>query len=875
MQTVISDLSNLTPLMEQYFNIKKNFTDAILLFRLGDFYEMFAEDAKIASNILGITLTSRFKGDKAVPMCGVPYFSATTYINRLLKAGKKVAICEQVEEPETSGKLFAREVVRVLTPGTIVENELLSSAENNFLLAILQGGQDDFGLSWIDVSTGIFYIAETKLSFLKTLIKKINPSEVILPESVQVQKSDFLKSIFGDNAVFVTYKPDWYFSYEEAKDVLVKHFKVYSLDGFGCSGLKLAISCGGAVLSYLKESTKSSLENVTKINVYHTQDFLFVDEDTFTNLEIMQCKKTGGKEGSLLGVIDKTKTAFGFRLLKQVLQNPVISVEEITARQEAIEEFYNDDTLRENVQKYLSKFQDIERICAKLSMKRVSPENLISLRNSLQVIAQMKEVIKPGTLKAKRNSEIWQELDEIQPVINLITNAIEEENIYSSGRIIKRGFSSEIDNYYKLLEDTRKWLCKYQEEESTKTGIPNLKIGYNQVFGYYFEVSKTNLHKIPSYFKREQTLKNCERFTTNELKGYELKILGIEEKIKELERKIFDELLEELNKYLSAIQRQAYLLANVDLYQSLAQVAKEKGYVKPKIVNDLKLEIRSGRHPILESIMGNKFVPNDVDITPDKRFLLITGPNMAGKSTYIRQVALLVYLAQIGSFIPAKSACIGIIDKIFARTGADDEINSGRSTFMVEMTEVARILNNATERSLVILDELGRGTSTYDGLSLAWAVSEYIHDRIGSLVLFATHYHELTELEKILPRLKNMHTAIYEAGEEITFLYKIIEGFADRSYGVYVAKLSGIPTQVINRAKKILSKLENSSGKVDDKLLSHETPSNVRQNKLFPTIPPELLDKLNSIDYDRITPIEALNKLKELKDLFISYKRSI
>lgn len=820
-----------TPMMQQYLRIKAAHQNAILMFRLGDFYEMFYDDAKTAAKVLGLTLTSRQKGDKAVPMAGVPYHAVETYIQRLIRAGYKVAICDQLQDPQEAKGIVDRDVTRVVTAGTLTEEGLLPPKAHNFLAAVIVSGQSA-GLSWVDLSTGAFYAEDVSCAQLADELARIQPAECLIPEDVSGKEPPELKRFRETFDGMLTPRPDWVFGRDTALHTLLEHFKTASLDGFGCSGLGLSICAAGAIIQYLQETQKTSLSHINKIMRFTRDQCVVLDRATQRSLELTQTIRSGQKEGSLLWVLDQTCTAMGGRLLRDWITAPLKDVAAIRARQDAVEELFSNTTLREEIRALLRSVYDLERLAAKVSTGRANARDLLAVKQSLSIIPDLKE--KVAACKSPMLTKLAQELDAVEDVRVLIGSAIANDPppTLRDGGLIREGYDQDLDEIRSIAKDGKRWIANFQAAEIKRTGIPSLKVGYNKVFGYYIEVTNVHAQKIPSDYIRKQTLKNAERYITPELKEYETRVLTADERSKEMEYKIFLEVRHAVAAQTARLQRSADVIAHLDVLASLAAVAATYNYVKPEVCEDRRLQIRDGRHPVLErTLVGEPFVPNDIDIDGvNVTLLVITGPNMAGKSTYIRQIALLVLMAQMGSFIPAKSAHIGIVDRIFTRVGASDEITRGQSTFMVEMSETANILNNATQRSLIILDEVGRGTSTFDGVSIAWAVAEYICQHLKSRTLFATHYHELTELALVFPMVKNYNIAVKEWNEEIIFLRKIVEGGTDKSYGLHVARLAGIPHEVVERARTILANLEANALDINQKpKLAQPAPRRVRK----------------------------------------------
>ncbi|MHA1378457.1 MAG: DNA mismatch repair protein MutS [Candidatus Helarchaeota archaeon] len=797
----------LTPMMKQYYEVKKKYKDCVLLFRLGDFYESFDNDAEILSKVLGIVLTRR----GGHPLAGIPYHTKNKYLPILIKNGYKVAICEQLEDP-IPGKLVKRDVVRIVTPGTITEDYLLNHKINNYLMSIVKEGIK-IGMAFVDISTGEFYISEireknSKISFL-TLISQFNPSECILPISLSEQ-NEFVNKIkieFPD--LLITPFENYHFFYENAFELLTKHFKVLSLEGFGVEKQNVAIQAAGAALSYLKNSHKSQISNVRKLSLFKSSNYMLLDLSTLKNLEIFQNLYDGSQKGTLIDVLDQTVTSMGGRLLRRWIQQPLIKISKINQRLEFVEELFKSIFIREDIREILKNFQDIERLITRINYGSANARDLVILKNSLMLIPKLKEI------KSDKTPILNKELHNIRTlpkIIQLIDNSIIEDppTTIKEGGFIKEGYDKELDDLRNILKNSKKWILELENKEKINTGIKNLKIRYNKNIGYYIEITKANLKSVPQRFVRKQTLKNAERYIVPELKELEAKILTADDKIKNIEYELFQQICSHIIEKTNDIQEIAQRIAVLDTISTFADISKRNDYIKPEISDSDIINIKNGRHPVVENLLDpGQFIPNDIILDKKKYIIILTGPNMAGKSTYIRQVALILIMAQMGCFIPASSAKIGIVDRIFSRIGAFDEITKMRSTFMVEMHETANILNNATEKSLIILDELGRGTATFDGLSIAWAVVEFIHDHLKSKTLFATHYHQLCEIENYMEYVVNYHISIKEKGDEIIFLRKIQKGGSDRSFGIQVAKLAGLPNEVITRAKKILKKLES------------------------------------------------------------------
>ncbi|MDZ4659418.1 MAG: DNA mismatch repair protein MutS, partial [Bythopirellula sp.] len=802
-----------TPMMQQYHEAKQAAGDALLLFRMGDFYELFFEDAKTAARILGLSLTSRDKGENPTPMAGFPHHQLDSYLAKIIAAGMRAAVCEQIEDPRQAKGIVKRAVTRVVSRGTVTDDVLLNPQESNFLLAIAQQTPSEVcGLAWIDVSTGRFEAAVIPSDKLGDELARVAPVELLVSEAAPQ-----LPTIWTEGRL-VTRRPPWSFGHKAAEAALTKHFGTQSLEGFGFGDEDgPALAAAGAVLDYLCETQKTSLAHIDSLSPYRLGTRLEIDQATRRSLEISQCLRDGRREGSLLGVVDRTVTAMGARMLGDWFANPLTDPAPINARLDAVGELVAHPTVTAELRDELRSIYDIQRLLARVTTARATPRDLCFLARTLRCLPKVKAKL-TGRSSA-RLTQLEARIDLCPDIRGKLEAALAEDCPLNprEGGFIREGFHGELDEQRDLMRGGKKWMAEYQARAITESGIPSVKIGFNKVFGYYLEVTHTHRDKVPANFIRKQTLKNCERYITPELKEHEEKVLAAEERAFDLEYELFIELRELVAGAARRLQGTADALAELDVLASLADLARARNYVRPTITDNPMLDIVEGRHPVLDIIEAEgTFVPNSVSCaaydsalrTPHSAILLITGPNMAGKSTYIRQVALLTLLAQVGSFVPAKSATIGIADRIFARVGASDDLARGRSTFMVEMTETARILNTATNRSLVILDEIGRGTSTYDGLSLAWAVVEYLHDRIGCRTLFATHYHELTDLEDSLPGVSNLNVAVEEWQGQVVFLHKIVAGAADKSYGIHVAQLAGVPREVNERAEEILKQLE-------------------------------------------------------------------
>lgn len=868
-------------MMQQYTEVKGRHQDAILFFRLGDFYEMFGSDAETASRVLEITLTARDAGaDGKVPMCGVPFHAAEGYIARLIEKGFKVAICEQVEDPKQAKGIVRRDVVRIISPGTVMESSMLEDKKNNYLVALTKGAEG-FGLAVADVSTGEFRLTEAKgtRSQVKILdeIARLNPAEVLLNNELAQELADKLKTI---SHCFISQLTSGDVSYKQAVSLLCSHFGTLNLAGFGCENLDLGVAAAGGLLQHLQGQGGGSLTHLNKLTPYALDQFMVMDLATRRNLELTMTLRDRGKKGSLLGVLDMTHTAMGGRLLKQWIEQPLVDLAVINRRQSMVEALYQDFLLRADLRDALREVYDLERLLGRIVFGSANAKDLLALLHSLKQLPGIHKLLgtAPDLSGTNPLGELAGQLDPLSDIAALLQQAIASDAPFTlrEGNIIKDGFNQEIDELRHIARHGKDWVAALEAKERESTGIKSLKVGFNKVFGYYLEVTQANLANVPKHYIRKQTLANAERYITPELKEYESKILGAEEKLVALEYQIFCSIREQVGARAQGIQQTARILAELDVLASLAEVAVRNNYVKPSVNQGNTIRIGDGRHPVVEKVLEHEFfVPNDTELDNiDARLVIITGPNMAGKSTYMRQVSLLVLMAQMGSFVPAAWAEIGLVDRIFTRVGASDDLSTGQSTFMVEMNEVANILNNATHKSLIILDEIGRGTATYDGLSIAWAVAEYIHSekRIGAKTLFATHYHELTELGEILPAVRNYRIAVKEQGEDIVFLRKIVQGSADRSYGIQVARLAGLPQEVITRAKSILHTLESqeSSGKarrevsaaVDYEQLSFALVEEHRDPGLR-----QVEEMLSKLEINRLTPLQALNVLAELKGL--------
>ena len=875
-------MAALTPMMQQYMAIKEQYKDCILFYRLGDFYEMFYDDALTASRELEITLTGKNCGqEERAPMCGVPYHAVDAYLNKLVAKGYKVAICEQAEDPKQAKGIVKREVIRIVTPGTNLSQQALDEGRNNYLMCLVYDN-NQFGLAITDISTGDFYT--TEVATLKELydeIHRFSPSEIICNDSFYMSGASL--DDFKDRLhVSVSTLDTWYMDEAVSVQKIKEHFKVASLDGLGLADFPSGTLAVGALLLYLYETQKNTLDNLTKITPYRSGGYMIIDSATNRNLELIETLREKQKKGSLLWVLDKTKTAMGARLLRNWIEQPLIEKKKITARQDAVEELYNDMITREEIREYLNAVYDLERLVTRISYRTANPRDLIAFKTSLGMIPPVKQLLSQA--KSTELKEIDERMDCLEDIYDLIEKSIQDEPpiMIREGGMIKEGYNEDVDKFRLSRTEGKTWLAELEAREKEKTGIKNLRVRYNKVFGYYLEVTNSYKELVPEDWTRKQTLANAERYITPELKELEDMILGAEDKLSALEYDLYCEVRDSIGEQVVRIQETAKAIAHLDVLASLACVAQSNDYVRPSINTKGVIDIQGGRHPVVEKMNNNQmFIDNDTYLdNKNHRISIITGPNMAGKSTYMRQSALIVLMAQIGSFVPAKSANIGIVDRIFTRVGASDDLASGQSTFMVEMTEVANILRNATSRSLLILDEIGRGTSTFDGLSIAWAVVEHISNPklLGAKTLFATHYHELTELEGKLDSVNNYCIAVREQGDDIIFLRKIIRGGADKSYGIQVARLAGVPDSVIDRAKEIASWLEETD--VTDKAKNLQVRTSAKkkevvreavpaekQMSLFDIYPADhpVLKELAELDVSNMTPIQALNTLYELQ----------
>ncbi len=885
-------MTDLTPLMKQYREIKRQHLDAILLFRMGDFYEMFDQDAVTASKVLEITLTARNRSKGIeTPLCGFPYHAVDGYIAKLIRRGFKVAVCEQVEDPKLAKGIVKREVIRVVTPGTVLDSNLLDAKDNNYL-ASLYPTKEGFGLSFLDISTGDFFIAEIagsdNLAELDTVLARFTPREIVLPRDHESDPG--LAPLLRQYTQAINPCDDWTFDITTALRTLLDHFKVASLEGFGCSGMKSGISAAGAALRYIEETQKTGLANIHGIKPFLIREYMVLDASCQRNLELIKNIYDGSTKGTLLSVLDSTVTAMGGRKLREWLLNPLMSAVDIEHRLDAVAEFKNDHQLRSTIMTALGAVYDLERLISRVSLGAANARDLLALKQSFTALPRLHELL--SRCNARLIYDMLGSWDDLMDVHQLIERSVYDDPPYTlrEGKLIKKGYNAELDGLRSISSEGKGWIAGIELRERERTGINSLKVSYNRVFGYYIEVTKSNLANVPQDFIRKQTLANAERFITPELKEYEDKVLGAEEKILDLEYRLFQQVRESVAASTIRVQDMARRIAVLDSLVSLAGAAAKNNYARPTIFDGDMLKIAEGRHPVVEQLtLDERFIPNDTLLDcEENQLVILTGPNMAGKSTYMRQVAVITIMAQMGGFVPAREAAVGIVDRVFTRIGASDFITRGQSTFMVEMNETANILNNATDRSLIILDEIGRGTSTFDGISIAWAVAEYIHTKIRARTLFATHYHELTELALTMDRVKNYTVAIKEWNDQIIFLRRVVEGGADKSYGIQVARLAGLPEAVIQRAREVLANLEQAEfndlgkprlggasklgqgegangGRGEHYAKSGKTAKAEPQLGLFASEAGLIFKEIADLDLDAMTPLDAMNTLHELK----------
>lgn len=859
--------------MKQFARFKQKYPDCILFFRMGDFYETFYEDAKVCSRVCGLALTSRSKGDNPVPLAGVPYHAVEGYLKKMLQAGFRVAVCEQVEDPKFAKGVVKRDIVRIVTPGTLTDDILLDAKEDNFLCAVNLTANSKTAISWVDISTGHFFAQDIPEKNLLDELLRLSPAECLLPdrrgELFEAETRKLAQDIAHLTGAIVTERPAWYFDPYQGQKRLLKHFGTATLEGFGISDSDGSIiPAAGAVIEYLNETQKTTLSHIQSLKKINRRNFLQIDQTSLASLEILRTIRTESQKGTLLNCLDETLTPMGGRMFRTWLCMPLCDLGEIVLRQDTIEEMLNSGSPFADIRKSLADISDLERIAARISTKRAIPRDFIALEATLRRVPLLRELL--GKFKADLALQLAQKCDSMDDLADLLASAIEPNcpSHLRDGGVIKKGFNQELDRLRSISKDGQSWLRNYQQQQSQRTGINNLKVGYNQVFGYYIEINHSSADKVPNDYVRKQTIKNAERYITDELKEYETQALSADEKALELELQLFEQIRAQSAQYINRLQNLADTIAQCDCLSALAYIAGRRNYIRPKLTDGGELTICEGKHPVLAETLGAEFVPNDIALGGNAGdCLIITGPNMSGKSTYIRQTALLVIMAQAGSFIPAKDAHLGLVDRIFTRVGASDELIRGQSTFMVEMTETANIINNATEKSLVILDEVGRGTSTYDGLALAWAITEHIANRIKCRTLFATHYHELTELSELFANVKNCNVAVREWADEVVFLHKILPGGTDKSYGIHVAKLAGVPKSILERSKEILEELENTFAKeaAGRELAKHKTKK-PPQDILFVQKHKSVIDKLSSMDVNNLTPIEAINLLNQIKN---------
>jgi DNA mismatch repair protein MutS len=866
-----------TPLMKQYAQVKAKYPDTILLFRMGDFFETFEEDAKVTAKVLGITLTKRGNGAAGdIPLAGFPHHALESYLPKLLRAGYRVAVCEQMEDPRLAKGIVRRDVIEVVTPGIAFSDKVLDQKQNNFLAAIalpspLATGEDSIGFAFVDVSTGEFNAGEFPLKQLSDQVAAIGPAEILVQKRDAVPLQSLLKESFKG---LFSKMEDWIFNYDYAYELLINHFGTHSLKGFGVDDLRQGIVAAGVVMNYLQETQKANLPHIKKLIPFSVGDHIVLDPATKRNLEITS-SIDGSSQGTLFSVLDRTCTPMGGRLLKRWINQPLNAIAPIIRRLDTVEELVKNPELRKASVEILSRIGDLERMNTRICTGRANPRDMVGLKNILREVEGLKAGLRSSTSAALK--DVRDGLAIMHDIVATIERAIEPEPPLSitEGGVIRTGYNEELDSLRSMAFSGKKWIAEMQKNERERTGISSLKVGFNNVFGYYIEVTNTHREKIPANYIRKQTLTNAERYITPELKEYEEKILHAEEKLLSLETQLFNEVRAAVALHAEAIQTNAQLIAILDCLASLAGVAVECDYVRPDVNESTVIDIEQGRHPVIERLLppGEKYIPNDLTLDADQgQILIITGPNMSGKSSYLRQAGLIVLLAQIGCFVPAKRAVIGIVDKIYTRVGASDHIASGESTFLVEMHEAAHIVNTATTRSLILLDEVGRGTSTFDGISIAWALTEYLHEHVGARTLFATHYHELNELADRFPRIRNLKVEVREYDDKVIFLHKVTPGFADHSYGIQVAQMAGLPDEVTERAKSILRNLEGSDLVLHDQMKPGRKRSRGRiasaevQMTLFEMKDDALREALRELNIDALTPLEALQKLAALKN---------
>lgn len=869
-----------TPLTRQYNQIKQKYPDTVLLFRLGDFFETFNDDAKITSKVCGITLTKRNNGAAGeMPLAGFPQHQLDNYLPKLVRAGYRVAVCEQLEDPKKAKGLVKRDVVEVVTPGVTLYDKILDHKLNNYVCAVYlkqKGLFYNVGLSFADISTGEYSVTEFPMNKLADVLESIHPAEIIISKSQKNEINSYLDKL--SYKIAVTKFEPWIFDYEFAREALLSHFKTNTLKGFGIEDLMSGIAAAGAILYYIKETQNGKLDQLTKISLYNPSEYMLLDYATRKNLEITYSQSDDNRMGTLISILDRTKTSMGGRKLRKWINYPLLNLNEVKRRLECVRFFKNFDDVRINLQNYLSQIADLERLASKICNQKANPRDVVALKNSLKFIPQIKALIRDKNIILQ---ELIEKLVPLNHIVNLIQEAIIEEPSVQlgTGNVFRKNYNSELDSYLEAKHSGKKWISNFQEEEKKKTGIPSLKVGFNNVFGYYIDITNTHKDKVPPNYERKQTLTNSERYITKELKEIEQKMLEADEKIAEIESSLFSELLMKIVLNVDSIQQNAEIISELDCLQSYSQVAIDNKYCEPEIDNSDIIEIIDGRHPVVEKLLplGQSFTPNSTFLNPEKELIhIITGPNMSGKSCYLRQTALIILMGQIGSFVPASSAKFGIVDRIFTRVGAQDNITSGESTFLVEMQEAANIINNATEKSLILLDEVGRGTATFDGISIAWSITEYIHNIIRAKTLFATHYHELNELKNRYDNIANYHVEVIETEGKIIFSHKVKPCGSNHSFGIHVAQMAGLPDTIIQRANELLAILEESSKSADEsqvkalkkaKVEKFETKKQKRvpeQLAIFEIRDDFLREKLRSMDINNVTPVEALQILSDL-----------
>ena len=865
-----------TPMMRQYREMKARDPDALLFFRMGDFYEMFGDDAEQGAALLGLTLTSRDKGADALPMAGFPYHQLDAYLGRIVAAGRRAAVCEQIEDPKLAKGIVKRDVVRVVTPGTLTDDALLDPKVSNYLAAAVEL-KGRLGLAWADLSTGRFSLSEVQRKEFADEIARLDPAEILISETAL--DAPWVRALRERGTWTITLRPSWDFQPDQARSALLEHFRTTTLTGFGVADDAIESVAAGALVSYLRETQRSVVGHITRLTPYSRAATLGLDEMTRRSLELTRTLREGKREGSLLQAIDRTVTPMGARLLAEWLASPLTGLDPIRERQSAVAELVADAALRNDVRSILARVHDLERLAARVGTGRATPRDLAALAKTLAVLPKLKARLTARTASAL--GELEASLELCPEVRSAVAEALVDDPplAFREGGLIREGYHPVLDELREIAKGGKSWIAKFQAEQVRRTGINSLKVGFNKVFGYYIEITHAHGAKVPADYIRKQTVKNAERYITPELKEYEDKVLRAEDRARELEYELFISLRDRIAAEAPRLVQTGSVLARIDVLSGLAETAARGNWCRPEMVADPVLDVEAGRHPVLESVMPQgEFVPNDLRLGPETGMvLLITGPNMAGKSTFIRQAALTVVLAQMGSYVPAKRARVGAVDRLFARVGATDELGRGMSTFMVEMTETANILNNATSKSLVILDEIGRGTSTFDGVSLAWAITERLHDSVGCRTLFATHYHELVDLEKTKPRLCNANVAVREADGEIVFLHRIVPGGADQSYGIHVARLAGVPTQVLDRAREILAFLERQHADEPPADASPAAPppgpsrrvktGRALQGSLFAALPDPLVEELKRVDPAAISPEDAVELVRRLREL--------